>query len=585
MRKWRRVVIVSLLASVLAGLCGEIVASNPRKRACPETLSASSTIIERGRIPPDFRLLFESAPGLYLVLLSDFKIVAVSDAYLRATMTKRQDILGRSIFDVFPDNPEDPGVTGMQNLRASLERVVNSGGLDAMAVQKYDVRRPQSEGGGFEERYWSLVNYPVFSEDNKVVYIVHRVEDVTEFIRLKQQGIDHEMALRAEMNHTRALEEQVRQAQKMEAIGTLAGGVAHDFNNLLTVISGFSELILGRLPVNDPIRELVQQIRRAGDRAASLTRQLLAFSRRQVLEPKVLDLNIIVSDIEKMLCRLIGEDITLTTVLDASLARVKADPGQMEQIIMNMAANARDAMPRGGKLTIETANIELDETYTQIHLEAQPGPYVMLAISDTGCGMDEETKSRIFEPFFTTKGLGKGTGLGLATVFGIVKQSGGHIWVYSEVGKGTTFKIYLPRVEESPTRVSKVMKDVAPRGNETILLVEDEEAVRELTAYILEEFGYKVIKAASGKEALPVFKANKDQIRLLVTDVVMPEMSGKNLREELTAIQPQLKVLFLSGYTDDAVVRHGILQAEVKFLQKPFSPVSLARKVREILDE
>jgi len=388
----------------------------------------------------------------------------------------------------------------------------------------------------------------------------------------------------ADEDRTR-LEEQLRQAHKMEAIGRLAGGIAHDFNNLLTVINGYSELVLNSLGANLHARKNVEQIKKAGRRAATLTRQLLAFSRRQVLQLRVLDLNAVVTNFEAMLQPLIGEDILLEAVLQPGLGLVKVDPGQIEQIILNLTVNARDAMPEGGKLTIETANVELDEAYARRHVSVRPGPYVMLAISDTGCGMDAETQARIFEPFFTTKEHGKGTGLGLATVYGIVKQSGGNIWVYSEPGKGTTFKIYLPRVEG----VAEGSEPAHPRssilrGSETILLVEDEDMVRSLAREILEAHGYAVSEARDSTEALRVCHTHSGSIHLLVTDVVMPGMSGRELAARLGTIHPETKVLYMSGYTDDAVVRHGVLNAGLAFLQKPFTANAFLCKVREVLD-
>jgi len=384
----------------------------------------------------------------------------------------------------------------------------------------------------------------------------------------------------------RTLEEQFRQAQKVEAVGQLAGGVAHDFNNLLTIINGYSELILAELPADHGMRGLIHEISQAGERAASLTRQLLAFSRKSVLETKILSLNNVVTDTSKMLQRLIGEDIDLNSVQEPDLKQVKADPGQVEQVLINLAVNARDAMPRGGQLTVETANVTLDETYTRHHPDLHPGRYVLLAVTDTGTGMDEATKGRIFEPFFTTKEAGKGTGLGLATVFGIVKQSGGHIAVYTELGVGTTFKVYLPQIEEqaSPNTLPASPKPV-PRGTETILLVEDEPALRALAAYVLGECGHKILQAGDGEKALRVAAEHQGPIHLLVTDVVMPRLSGRQLVEQLVPTRPDLKVLYLSGYTDDAVVRHGILQAEMAFLQKPFTPGALVQKVRDVLDQ
>ena len=379
-------------------------------------------------------------------------------------------------------------------------------------------------------------------------------------------------------------EEQLRQSQKLEAIGQLAGGVAHDFNNLLTVIGGYSSILLNKFDQDSPFRVSVEEIKKASDRASGLTRQLLAFSRKQILQPKMLDLNVVVSDLDKMVRRLIGEDIDLLTLTDPILGKVKADPGQIEQVLLNLIVNARDAMPNGGKLTIETANATISDDYALSHA-AVGGPYVMLAVSDTGCGMDADLQKHVFEPFFTTKPAGKGTGLGLATVYGIVKQSEGHIWLYSEPDKGTSFKIYLPCVDEFvASQAGGVSKPLVPRGTETLLLVEDEDQVRHIVQAILEQQGYDVLAAANGEEALKLANLHGSGIHMLMTDVVMPQMSGRQLAEELTRIRPQLKVLYMSGYTDDAIVRHGLLDASLNFIQKPFDAASVARKVREVLD-
>ncbi|HKR13738.1 MAG TPA: response regulator [Pyrinomonadaceae bacterium] len=381
------------------------------------------------------------------------------------------------------------------------------------------------------------------------------------------------------------LELQLRQSQKMEAIGQLAGGVAHDFNNLLTAINGYSSLALQRTNPDERIRGYLEEIRKAGDRAANLTRQLLAFGRKQMLKPVVLNLNDVVADIEKMLRRLIGEDIRFTTKLDPALHKVKTDPGQIEQVLMNLVVNARDAMPFGGTMTVETANFEVDHEYAARHVGIAPGKYVRLAVSDTGCGMDQETKARIFEPFFTTKEKGKGTGLGLSTVYGIVTQSGGNIWVYSEPEKGTVFKVYLPQLQQDAEAPQKVEAETtAPRGSETILLVEDEAVVRGLARQILEQAGYKVLDASGGDEAIRLCTEEMEPIDLLLTDVVMPETSGKEVAQRLTQLRPATRVLFMSGYTDEAIVHHGVLDSNVEFIQKPFTPVALARKVREVLD-
>jgi PAS domain S-box-containing protein len=378
-------------------------------------------------------------------------------------------------------------------------------------------------------------------------------------------------------------QEQLRQAQKMEAIGKLAGGVAHDFNNLLTVILGYSELLQRSFAVEEQVGEIVREVHKAGERAALLTHQLLALSRQKVLAPRVLDLNKLVIESEKMFRRLLGATIEINCVLLPGLGLVKADPGGLEQVLLNLVVNARDAMPQGGLLTLETRNVELPADYAP---ELRPGPHVLLAVSDTGCGMDEATKGQIFEPFFTTKGLGKGTGLGLSMVHSMVKQSGGHISVYSEAGKGTTFKIYLPCVlDRGPAQGETEAALQVPRGTETVLLAEDDDSVRALARTALLSSGYTVLEARDGQEALEVSQQAPGPIHLLATDVVMPKMNGRQLAEHLTARWPGLQVLYMSGYTDDAIVRHGVLEKGMAFLQKPFTPITLARKVREVLDE
>ena len=410
---------------------------------------------------------------------------------------------------------------------------------------------------------------PTLLDDGRIVVIL---SDITERKRAEEEKA--------------VLQEELRQSQKMEAVGHLAGGIAHDFNNLLTVISGNCELSLLELKEGDSLKGNIEEIKAAVDRATSLTRQLLAFSRRQILDTKVLDLNTIIRDLDKMLRRVIGEDIELVTLLSDGVGTVKTDPGWMEQVIINLAVNARDAMPSGGKLIIETTNVELDESCAHSHVAMKPGRYVKLCVGDTGIGMSPEVREHLFEPFFTTKEKGKGTGLGLSTVYGIVMQSGGNIWVYSEPGLGTTFKIYLPRVDESFEEMrEKVTREELPCGGETILVVEDEQDVRRLTVRVLERRGYRVLETSCGDDALVLSKKRKEPIHMILTDVVMPRMSGRQLADQLLPLHPKMKVLYMSGYTDNAIVHHGVLEEGINYIQKPFTIDGLARKVREVLEK
>jgi len=604
----------------------------------------------------DFRLLFESAPGLYLVVTPSFEIIAVSDAYLRATMTQREQILGKHIFEVFPDNPDDPDANGVRKLRESLESVVQARRADTMAVQKYDIRRPESQGSEFEERYWSPVNSPVFDANGEFVYIIHRVEDVTDFIRTKQAGdkttkdllsrserMESEIFLRAQQlaefnrqltaanrelallydrisllmaqaddelrvgggpedpetspaisleemlervgnlikGHKR-LEEELRQSQKMEAVGQLAGGIAHDFNNVLNVIIGYSKLLLASSAPGDPSYGRIEEIRKAGERAATLTQQLLAFSRKQVLQPRVVNLADTLRETDHMLRRMIGEHIEIIATVDPNLAQVKIDPGQMQQLLMNLVVNARDAMPRGGKLTLELMNQEMDESASHLH-NIPAGRYVMLSVSDNGSGMTPEVRRHVFEPFFTTKEVGQGTGLGLATVYGIVRQSGGHIWLYSEPGIGTTFKIFFPRVDDPKDRTSSELPRKIGRGDETILIVEDDPSLRVLAQEVLSSAGYHILTAEDGDAALRASEQHKGPVHLLLTDVVMPGMGGKEIASRLTVPRPEMKVLFMSGYTGNALAQQGTLDETVGFIQKPWTPEGLCEKIRAVL--
>lgn len=502
-----------------------------------------------------YRILFESNPQpMWVFDLETSRFLALNEAAVRHYGYSREQFLSMTLADIHPD--EDAA-------RLAGEELEKIDGLRQLG----EWRHRSADGQTIEVEV--TANATNFGGRRAGLVLIN---DITARKRAQEALSASQM--------------QLQQSQKLEAVGQLAGGVAHDFNNLLTAIIGFSDLSLRRMDEDDPIRRNLEEIKKAADRAASLTRQLLAFSRKQILEPKVLDLNAVVKDMYKMLRRLIGEDMDLATRAGADLGKVKADPGQVEQILLNLVVNARDAMPHGGKVTIETANVTLDERYAFEHVPVQTGDYVMLAISDTGCGMDKETQSHIFEPFYTTKEAGKGTGLGLSTVYGIVKQSGGFIWVYSEVGKGTSFKIYLPLVS-ADLRVAEKREQVLPTdlsGDETILLVEDDEVVRRMARLILESRGYQVLAARDGREALQVFCEHFSEIDLLLTDVIMPGMSGRVLAERVAALCPELPVLYMSGYTDDAIVRHGLLGDQLEFIQKPFAPEALTRRVRSVLD-
>lgn len=660
--------------------------------------------------PVDFRRLFESAPGLYLVLTPDLDIVAVSDSYLRATMTQREDILGCPLFDVFPDNPDDPSATGVKHLSASLSRVRKNLVPDTMAIQKYDIRRPASEGGEFEERFWSPVSYPILGENGQLQYIIHQVEDVTEVVRLKQnreeagaaiarseqrfrelleaapdaimevdsQGriilfnqaaltmfqysaeelpgetvenliappaqraahrqhraeyarhpsvrtmgsglelsaqrkdgsvfpveislspyrVDGEMNViatirditrrkKAESALQRS-EEKLRQAQKLEALARLSGGTAHEFNNLLTMVMGYAVLMLSSLDSPKTLIDYVEKIRKATTRAGNLTRQLLAFSRQQVLEPQVMDLNMVLAEAWEILPLLVGPSIRARLVPAPEAACVRADPSQIHQIMVNLATNARDAMPRGGELTIEVANVELKQEELTEAPGKEPGPYVALSVTDTGTGMPREVQARLFEPFFSTKEFGKGSGLGLAAVYGIVQQSNGSITVQSSPGEGTAFRILLPRLRKEellplPSRNPRPPSEIRG-GNETILLVEDQIHLLALTREFLEKLGYTVLTASHADEAIKVAGEFAGRVDLLLTDVVMPGVNGREMANMLKPLRPTMKVLYVSGYTQGVFLKSGELLPHEAFLDKPVAPEELAQKIREMLD-
>ncbi len=493
-----------------------------------------------------YRLMFENSPlPKWMYDLETLRIHDVNDAAVRNYGYSHEEYLAMTIEDLRP--PED-----VPELLASVHNITP---------------QPRSRTARHRKR-----NGEVFP-----------VEVTVHGFTLGGRACG--LAVGSDITERLRLEEQLRQSQKMEAVGRLAGGVAHDFNNLLSVVLSYTDTLLVEMKPGDPTRADIEEIRKAGVRAADLTRQLLMFSRQQVLAPKVLDLNDVLTGMDKMLRRIVGADVDLVSLPAQPLGRVRVDPSIMEQVIMNLVVNARDAMPTGGKLTMETANIILDEAYAESHLGVTPGPHVMLAVTDTGTGIEKATLKRIFEPFFTTKERGKGTGLGLSTVFGAVQQSGGSLWVYSEVGQGSTFKVYLPRVDADVEIAHQTHPPLRSTGTETILLVEDDDQVRSVAQIILRKSGYRVLEARNAGEALLHSEEHPGTIHLLLSDVVMPQMSGPALAKRLASVRPDMKVLCMSGYTDDSIVRHGVLEAHIAYLQKPITPDSLRSRVREVLDE
>ncbi|NEU95925.1 ATP-binding protein [Bradyrhizobium uaiense] len=555
---------------------------------------------------PDFKALFEAAPGLYLVLTQpDFRIVAASDAYLRATKTERAAVLGRHLFEIFPDNPDDPAADGVRNLRASLERVVQFRRPDTMSVQKYDIRKPESEGGGFEEKYWSPRNTPVFGPTGQFIYIIHRVEDVTSFIQLKQRGAEQaeltdrlrerteqmeaEIFMRArEVEAAREqleTEQKLRQVQKMEAVGHLTGGIAHDFNNILTVITGLIDILAEAVEHDAALSSVTKMISDAAFRGAEVTKHLLAFSRQQPLQPREADLNTLVQDTARLLRPSLGEQFEIDTALEPDAWPAFIDPNHMATALLNLAVNARDAMPDGGKLMLETSNVILDEVYAAANPDVRAGEYVMVAVSDTGGGIPAAIRDKVFEPFFTTKDTGKGTGLGLSMVYGFIKQSDGHLKIYSEEGHGTSIKLYLPRSMGDMVDVEPPAPVDTRGGHESILVVEDDPLVRNYVSAQLEQLGYRTMVTANGPEALAAVEKGF-VCDLLFTDVIMSGgMNGRQVADAVIAKLPSVRVLFTSGYTEDAIIHHGRLDPDVTLLPKPYRKADLARMIRQVLTQ
>lgn len=526
------------------------------KRQAEQSLRASEELM---------RNVFDYANMAMVVTDLESRTIRANNAFAEMFGYTQAEVPGLSMIDL--THPDD---------RAATESRLKS--LLAGKVRSLQIEKQYLHKNG--QVIWSLASISLIRDaQGRPLQYIAQLQDISERMAA-------ETALRISQQNEKSLEEKFRQSQKMEAVGQLAAGVAHDFNNFLTIILGYSDLMLDDVPPEAHIRESIGQIRKAGERAAALTRQLLAFGRKQMMAPVVLDLNLHIAELQMMLRRLIGADIELVTELQEGLGRVKIDPGQVEQLVMNLMVNARDAMPTGGRIVIQTVNVVLSELQVQQNGELPPGNYSQISVTDTGCGMTPETLSRIFEPFFTTKEVGKGTGLGLATVFGIVKQSGGTIEVESKPDEGSTFRAYFPQVNEAARiRDSDLRRTTSLRkGGETILLVEDEEGLRILAQRVLAASGYKVMHASHGAEAIQVCRDYGGTIDLLLTDVVMPRMSGRQLSDFLVQSRPAIKVLYMSGYTDDTMVRHGIQDEETNFLAKPFTPLLLAQKVRDVLD-
>jgi two-component system cell cycle sensor histidine kinase/response regulator CckA len=519
-----------------------------------------------------------------LVVAQDVTERKRAEEALRNTEEKYRSMVENAVGGIYQTTPEgrflsvNPALANMLGYDSPQELVDS---ITDIAQQLYVDSKRREEMKHLLQQQGELrdFEFQLYRKDGSQIWVSTNIRAIArDGAVLRYEGMIEDITKR------KLLEAQLLQAQKMEAVGLLAGGVAHDFNNAISVITGYTGLLQMRFPVGDPASHYLEEISKAANRAATLTRQLLAFSRKQVIQPVTLDLNSVISDMEKMLRRLIGEDVEIVITRDPDLGRVKADPGQVEQILMNLAVNARDAMPHGGKLIVETANVELDETYVRRHAYFKAGPYVTLSFSDTGYGMDKETQARIFEPFFTTKEAGRGTGLGLSTVYGIVKQNNGYIRVYSEPGKGTTFKIYLPPVHGAvQVPLYAQAPEVLPRGSGTVLLVEDEDALRTLARNSLESHGYSVLEAANGDGAIAVAEGHPGSIELLLTDVIMPGMSGRELANRLVGIRPEIRLLYMSGYANDLVARLGALDPETMLLEKPFTLRSLLTKVQQAL--
>jgi PAS domain S-box-containing protein len=538
-------------------------------------------------IKPDFKSLFESAPALLLVLDVNFNIIAANDNYVAATMIKREEVLGKYIFDVFPNNPDDPETNSVAQLEASLKKVVKTKTADVMAFQKYDVKNPQ---GIFEEKYWSPVNTPVLNSKGEIDYIIHKVEDVTDFVNLKNEKarIKAKAASNTLSDEQQVYLEKVQQSQRLEAMGQLAGGVAHDFNNILTTIILLGEDLLNNPAMSEGTKKSVLQILKGSEKAKSLTRQLLAFSRKQILTPTTLNLTYVVEDMRDLLNHLLDERFDLVIDVEKNLKNITIDPAQVEQLLINFLVNARDAMPTGGRINLNIQNEYVEQKFSSNHLTVEAGHYVVLTIKDEGIGMDLKTQARIFEPFFTTKEIGQGTGLGLSMIYGIIQNCEGTIKVISELGKGALFKVYFPAVDKPiSAQLNTSDRDESNSNSisgKKILLVEDEIELRQALGQVLTSVGYAIHEAENGKEALDILTNKIFEPDLIISDVMMPKMTGPVMAQKLGELGRQEKILFLSGYVDDFLNVNQDAIAKHHFLEKPFQIAALTKKIGQILN-
>jgi two-component system, cell cycle sensor histidine kinase and response regulator CckA len=532
----------------------------------------------------DYKALFGSLPGMYLVLKQDFKILAVNDQYLKITLEKYEKLVGSNFFETFQKNLNNPEDEGMRQVKISLEKVMKDKSPDYMSIQKFKIRKKTSGNEKYEERYWRILNTPICNKKNEIDYIILKIDDVTENMKLKLENIQNNKDF-LRLRYKDVQKEKIQRSQRIESIGQLTGGVSHDINNMLTIINLNCDIILNSSQsISSVVKKQCEQIKKTCKHAARLIQQILRFTKKQTVNAKVLNINFSIIDIEKMLLRLLSENISLELNLDNGIDNILADPAQIEQIILNLVINSRDAILDIGKIRIETSNIYIERDSEFGSHKISAGKYILLSVQDNGIGMDPETQAMIFEPFFSTKEEGKGTGLGLATVFTIVGHYKGTIDVKSERGKGTAFHIYLPiTVLKEDTVNADKQQQASLQGNESILIVEDKEELRDLLSVALKSYGYQVTTASNGLEAIELVQKKQNKFHLVIADVIMPKMGGKIMSDKMIEIFPKLKIIFLSGYTEEILILNGIETDSPFLLEKPFTILALLSKVKNVL--